>query len=115
MPTLAEMDAVWLATVGADTVGPFVANALGTEQLRVRCLCPIPQHYVSLLCLAQNFTLRRFWTDVIGQIRQDGLVADCVILVDWARVASTLGPVNANGDPTVPLVIDKLRVPLTDD
>jgi hypothetical protein len=114
VPTLAEMDAAWLATAGADTVGPLAANSLGTEQLRARCLCTIPQHYVSL-CLGQNFTPHRFWTDLIGQVWQDGLVADCVILVDWARVASTLGPVDANGDPTVPLVIDELWVPLTDD
>ena len=33
VPTLAEMDAAWLAAVGGDTVGPLVANALGTEQL----------------------------------------------------------------------------------
>jgi hypothetical protein len=83
MPTLAEMDAAWLAAAGADTVGPLAVNMLGTEQLQVRCLCPIPQHYVSL-CLGQNFTPHRFWMDVIGQVRQDGLVADCAILVDWA-------------------------------
>jgi hypothetical protein len=35
--------------------------------------------------------------------------------VDWARVASTLGPFDANGEPTVPLAIEELRVPLADD
>jgi hypothetical protein len=48
MPTLAEMDTAWLAAAGADTVGPLAANAPGTEQLQARCLCPIPQHYISL-------------------------------------------------------------------
>jgi hypothetical protein len=33
MPTLAEMDTAWLATVGADTVGTLAVSAPGTEQL----------------------------------------------------------------------------------
>jgi hypothetical protein len=52
---------------------------------------------------------------MIGQVRQDGLVVDCATLVDWARVASTLGPVDANRDLTVPLAIKELRVPLADE
>jgi hypothetical protein len=67
------------------------------------------------LCLGQNFTPCRFWMDMIRQIRQDGLVTDCAILVDWAQVASTLSPVNANGEPMVPLAIKELRVPLADN
>jgi hypothetical protein len=84
MPTIAEMDVAWVATAGADTVGPLAVNAPSTEQLGDRCLCPIPHHHYISLCLGQNFTLHRFWTDVRGQVRQDGLVADCAILVDWA-------------------------------
>ena len=48
VPTLAEMDGAWLAAAGGDTVGPLAANAPGTEQLRARCLCPVPQRYVPL-------------------------------------------------------------------
>ena len=62
-----------------------------TEQLRARFLCPVPQRYVGL-CLNRSYTPQAFWTDVIGQVRQDQATQDCSVLVNWARVASTYGP-----------------------
>jgi hypothetical protein len=41
---------------------------------------------------------------------------DCIVLVNWALVASTYGPVNAANDPTIPLAtVRGLCVPLADD
>lgn len=115
VPVLDHMDASWTAAAGADALGPYLANDPETEQLRARFLCPVPQRYVPL-CVSRCYTPRTFWTDVIGQIRQDQAVQDCIVLVNWARVASTFGPDNATGDPTVPLATaGGLRVPLADD
>jgi hypothetical protein len=115
VPTLDHMDALWTAAAGADALGPYLANDPDTEQLRARFLCPVPQRYVALCIVNRNYTPRTFWTDVIGQIRQDASTQDCMVLVNWARVASTYGPVNAANDPTVPLATTGgLRVPLAD-
>jgi hypothetical protein len=115
VPVLHQMDAAWTAAAGADALGPFLANDPETEQLRARFLCPVPQRYVSL-CVNRSYTPGSFWTDVIGQIRQDQATQDCHVLVNWARVASTYGLVNAADDPTVPLATaGGLRVPLADD
>jgi hypothetical protein len=69
------------------------------------------------LCVSRCYTPRSFWTDVIGQIRQDQeATQDCAVLVNWARVASTFGLDNAAGDSTVPLATaGGLPVPLADD
>jgi hypothetical protein len=56
------------------------------------------------------------WTYVIGQFHQNQSTQDCIVLVNWARVASTYGPVDAANDPTVPLATaGGLRIPLADD
>lgn len=115
VPTLDGMDAAWTVAAGADSCGPYAANAPNTEELRARFLCPVPQRYVSL-CLSRSYTPYSFWTDIIGQIRQDHAEQDCSVLVNWARVACTYGPNDANGSPTVPLAtVGGLRVPLADD
>jgi hypothetical protein len=62
------------------------------------------------------YTPQSFWTDVIGQVRQDQLTQDCIVFVHWAWVASTYGAPDATGQPTVPLaVVGGLRVPLADE
>jgi hypothetical protein len=62
------------------------------------------------LCINQTYTLQAFWTDVIGQIRQDQQVQDCMVLLNWARVASTYG------QPTIPLAtMGRLGLPLAGD
>jgi hypothetical protein len=115
VPVLDDMDDTWTNANGADAVGPFAANDPNTEQVRARLLCPIPQRYVGL-CVNRTYTPQSFWTDVIGQVRQDQLTVDCNVLVNWACVASTYGPPDAAGQPTVPLaVVDGLRVPLADE
>jgi hypothetical protein len=114
VPLLDEMDDAWTNANGADAVGPYAANDPNTEQVRARLLCPIPQCYVGL-CVNRTYTPQTFWTDVIGQIRQDQLTVDCNVLVNWARVASTYGPPDATGQPTFPLAVDgRLRIPLAD-
>jgi hypothetical protein len=86
-----------------------------TEQVRARLLCPIPQCYVGL-CKNGTYTPQTFWTDVIGQIRQDQLTVNCNVLVNWACVASTYGPPDATRQPTFPLAVDGgLCVPLADE
>jgi hypothetical protein len=115
VPLLDDMDDTWTNANGADAVGPFAANDPNTEQVRARFLCPIPQRYVGL-CVNRTYTPQAFWTDVIGQVRQDQLTVDCNVLVNWARVASTYGPPDAAGQSTFPLAIDGgLRVPLADE
>lgn len=77
--------------------------------------CPVSQQYVAL-CTNCSYTLQTFWTNVIGQIWQDQLAQDCIVLINLARVASTYGPLGANGQPTVPLVTaGGLQVPLADN
>jgi hypothetical protein len=83
VPLVEHIDAAWTNAAGADSVGPFVANNPNTEQLRARFLCPVPQLYVAL-CINRMYTPHGFWTNVIGQIRQDQLTQDCNILVNWA-------------------------------
>jgi hypothetical protein len=78
-----HMDAAWTNAAGADAIGPFVVNQTNTEQIRAWFLCPIPQHYVGL-CLNRWYTPHAFWTDVIGQVRQDQATHDCMVLVNWA-------------------------------
>jgi hypothetical protein len=115
VPVLDQMDASWTAAVGADALGPYLANDRETEPLRACFLCPVPQRYVSL-CVNWCDTPLSFWTDVIGQIRQDQATQDCIVLVIWAQVASICGPDNAGGNPTVPLATaGGLRVPLAND
>jgi hypothetical protein len=109
-----QIDAAWQGNGGADALGPYGANKLNTEQLQVQGLCPIPYRYVPL-CLTRTYTPRAFWTDVIGQIFQDQAALDCAVLVNWARVARTYGAAGANGQPTTPLAVTGLRVPLVDE
>jgi hypothetical protein len=115
VPVIDHMDTAWTNAAGADAMGPFVVNDPDTEQIRARFLCPVPQRYVGL-CLNRRYTPHSFWTDVIGQVRQDQATQDCQVLVNWARVASLYGPPGGNGQPTVPLVTaGGLRIPLADD
>jgi hypothetical protein len=110
-----QFDTAWANAAGADAIGPFAVNAPDTKQIRARFLCPIPQHYVGL-CLNRQYTPQSFWTDVIGQVRQDQATQDCMVLVNWARVASTYGTPGGNGQPVIPLVtVGGLRIPLADD
>jgi hypothetical protein len=114
VPTLATMDAAWTNAGGTDTIGPLALNDPDTEQLRAQFLCPIPHCYVPL-CLSRSYTPQSFWTDIIGQITQNQQLQDCMVLVNWARVASTYGPAGANGQATLPLgAVGNLRVPLAD-
>jgi hypothetical protein len=99
---LDEMDDAWTNANGADAVGPYAANDPNTEQVRALLLYPIPQCYVGL-CVNRTYTPQTFWTDVIGQIRQDQLTVDCNTLVNWARVASTYGPPDATGQTHLPI------------
>jgi hypothetical protein len=99
VPSLDHMDAAWATAIGNDVLGPFGVNDPDTEQVRAGYLCPIPQRYVSL-CLGRTYTPREFWTDVIGQIDQNQQMQDCQVLVNWARVASTLGPAGPAGQNT---------------
>jgi hypothetical protein len=116
VPSLAHMDAAWTTAIGNDVLGPFVVNDPDTEQVRARYLCPIPHHYVSL-CLGRTYTPRAFWTDVISQIGQNQQMQDCQVLMDWARVASTLGPAGPAGQNTTLLGngVGALRIPLADE
>jgi hypothetical protein len=115
VPMIDHMDKAWANAAGADAVGRYVANDPDTEQARARFLCSVPHWYMGL-CLNRSYTPQAFWTDVVGQIRQDQLTQDCNVLVNWARVASTYAPPGANGQPTVPLATTGgLRVPLVDD
>jgi hypothetical protein len=57
--------------------------------------------------------------DVIGQVDQNHQIQDCMVLVNWAHVASTFGPAagpaGQNTIVVVPLgVVGNLRVPLAD-
>jgi hypothetical protein len=115
VPLLDKMDDAWTNANGANAIRPYAANDPNTEQVHARLLCPIPQCYVGL-CVNRTYTPQTFWTDVIGQIRQDQLTVDCNVLVNWACVASTYGPPDATGQPTFPLVVDGgLRVPLANE
>jgi hypothetical protein len=116
VPTLDRMEHAWTNAAGADAVGPFVVNNLDTEQLRApRFLCLVPQRYVAL-CINRSYTLQAFWTDVIGQIHQDQQAQDCIVLDNWARVASTYRPPGVNRQPTMPLLTaGGQRVPLADN
>ena len=98
---LDHMDASWMMAAGADALGPYIVNDPNTEQLRACFLCPMPQRYVGL-CINRSYTPHTFWTNVIGQICQDQATLDCGVLVNWAWVACTYGPVDAYGNPTVP-------------
>jgi hypothetical protein len=113
---LDQMDASGTAAAGADALGPYLVTHPETKPLHACFLCPVPQRYVSL-CINQSYTPCSFWTDVIRQIHQDHQATqDCIILVNWAQVASTYGPDNAAGDPTVPLATaGRLWVLLADD
>jgi hypothetical protein len=115
VPLLDEMDDAWTNANGADAVRPYATNDPNTEQVCARLLCPIPQCYVGL-CVNCTYKPQTFWTDAIGQIRQDQLMVNCNALVNWACVASTYGPPDATGQPTFPLAVnDGLRIPLADE
>jgi hypothetical protein len=115
VPVLGHMDAAWATTIGDDVLEPFNINDPDTEQLRARLLCPVPHRYVPL-CLGCTYTPRAFWTDVIGQVAgQNQQIQDCMVLGNWAGVASTFGPAGPAGQNTLPLgVVGSLRVPLAD-
>ena len=116
VPTTANMTALWAAAAGADMLGPYAANAADTEHIRAWYAVPIPQPYVECCLVRGTFTPRTFWTDVIGQVLLNNRVADCAVLVDWARVVSTYGPADQAGNPMIPLAaVNHLRVPLAND
>ena len=115
VPTTANMTTLWAAAADVDMLGPYAANAADTEHIRARYAVPIPQPYVELCLMRGTFTPRTFWTDVISQVVLNNRVPDCAVLVDWARVASTYGPADQAGNPTIPLGSGNcLRVPLAD-
>ena len=106
------MTALWAAAAGTDMLGPYAANAADMEHICARYAVPILQLYMEYCLVQGTFTPRTFWTDVIGQVLLDNCVADCAVLVNWAWVVSTYGPVDQAGNPRIPLAaVNHLRVP----
>lgn len=53
--------------------------------------------------------------EVISQVQLDQLVQDCIVFVNWAKVASMYGTPGANGQSTILLsTTGGLQVPLDD-
>lgn len=70
--------------------GPHAQGDADTETIRTRMMMAVPPRYASQMIGHPAETARSFWLRVILPIIQSGEAADCVSLVDWARVALTV-------------------------
>jgi hypothetical protein len=107
VPTVAEVDTLWMADNTTEHFGPLAANTPNTEEVQCRHLCPLPSKYASI-ALRKKYTPRGFWHDVIHAVIADGHAVACAELIIWARMACTLRTLAAGGGIT-----SNLSPPLT--
>jgi hypothetical protein len=82
VPTLANLDALFDGDPLLETVGPFVANEVGTEIIRTRNIMCVPPRYIPIL-LGQMLSPREAYTRLGGAIRADGFEGDCAPLLAY--------------------------------
>jgi hypothetical protein len=108
VPKIANINgAIEQMQANARGIAPLADVAVDADLVRTRMAAMVPHAYVALV-LQKNRTPVEFWTDIIGQILQDGKQEECKILIDWGRVALMN---DENGDCIVSL---KLHVPIMD-
>jgi hypothetical protein len=90
VPTLANLGALFDGDPLLErTVGPFVANEVGTEIIRTRNVMCVPPRYVPIL-LGQALSPREAYTRLGGAICTDRFEGDCAPLLAYLRAACTL-------------------------
>ena len=123
VPSVDLVDNAYAADVAANILGPYGANDVDTEVLRIRSTCFVPPAYVPLF-LAKPLTPREAWDIIKSQIYTDQRQVACTPLLDYLRCALTrtqlgLPPVLAIDPPTVPmappLLLDRRRAIIETD
>ena len=89
VPTVAAMEAQFIAAMGADCVGPYAAGDANTEELQTWLMFPVPPLYAEFVMQWQTFMPRQLWSDLVLLVIADGHAADCSLLINWAHVACT--------------------------
>ena len=87
VPTVAAMEAQFVAATGADCAGPYAAGDADTEELQTWLIFPVPPPYVEFVMQWQMFTPRQLWSDLVSLVIADGRAADCSLQIDLACVA----------------------------
>ncbi len=89
VPTIATMEAVLTALPAGTTVcGPYQIADADTDEISVRRAVPVPHAYVHMV-LNRSFTPTEAWLQLGTQIIADNREADCAILLNFLRAAST--------------------------
>ena len=89
VPTAAYMDQLLAGDPTLEQVGPYAAGTADTELVNTRISMFIPNRYINLLLEHDGMTPREAWLRIRGAIINDGLAAECEMLLDWFRVALT--------------------------
>lgn len=103
---VAELTAALAA--GLPCLGPYVAGPT-VEQIRTLSAMAVPPQYVAFVMEQEEYTPLYFLTRLAAKIEADGELANCVKLVNWARVAATYATANIS-----PLVNLQVAPPLSD-
>ena len=89
VPTIAIMaDHMDMAPPGV-YLGPFWADAPGTEVVRPRITQVIPAKYASVLVHRTGVTATTAYTELYGMLEADDMLDTCADILTWLRVAAT--------------------------
>ena len=110
LPTPGRLTAEFVTTPGAQLVGPYQNNPIGTQWERVRSVVPVPHKYMCHF-LSTRLTPREAWELVFPAIEANGDHLTCQPLVDFLRLACTRTTV---GRPNSILVRPPFEVAMAD-
>ena len=89
IPTIATMLDHLDAAPPGTYIGPFTADAPGTEVVRPRITQVIPVKYASALVHRDGIEPAVAYQEIFGMLEADGLLETCADVLTWLRVACT--------------------------
>ena len=100
VPTIATMTALLAAAPGG-TLGPFNPGDPDTEVINTRRAVPVPHAYVPLVTF-RVLTPSEAWHQIGGQIIADNREHDCLIFLNFLRVATVVQRAVIRNQPNQP-------------
>jgi hypothetical protein len=106
VPVMQLLDLIYAGDPNIVLTGPFANTDAGTELIQCRDTVGVPFSLVNLL-LESRLNPREAWIQVMGEIRNQGLVNDCASLINFLRVFATSTVAGATSSSIVgaPLIV----------